>query len=165
MKIKYLLPGIMLSASLLVSCGEAKVETTESDSKEEKKKEEVKVIEEEDLDEYSEGSIQSQWDDIVAQVKAGEKENLNMYLDKSDPAFSQAEWDLMDFSQPEYAEAFTAFNSYDEIPEAGDMEAGNKVINVNFETEMDGEVFESTAIIYLVVEDGLLWINGCMLAG
>lgn len=171
MKIKYLLPGLVLSASLLVSCGEEKTETKETEAKEETVKEEVEEvdeiseIEEIEGDAYSEESVQSQWDDIVAQVKSGEKVGLNMYLDGTSDSFSQEEWDYLDLTQPEYAATFDSYATFNDIPAADNMPEGTKVVQVYFETESDGQVFESAAMIYLIVEDGLIWINGCELVG
>lgn len=165
MKIKYLLPCLVLSASVFVSCGEEKTEKTESEPKEEV----VEVVEEEEVveaeDEYSGESVQSQWDDILAQIKSGEKENLNMYLDKSSESFSQETWDNLDFSNPAYYDTFSAFTSFDQLVEVKSDAGGHRAISVFFETEVDGEVYESMTMIYFVLEDGLIWINGCQIAG
>jgi len=168
MKIKYLIPGLVLSASLLVSCGEEKTEKTEKDPKEEKEEkinEDVVEIDELSEEDFSDESVQSQWDDIVLQIKSGEKTGLNMYLDKSAPAFSEEEWDYLDFSQPEYYTTFSSYASFGDIPVADNMGEGTKVVQVYFETESDGQVFESAAMIYLTNEDGLIWIVGCELVG
>lgn len=167
MKIKYILPSIILSASVFVSCGEEKTETTETVPKEEVVEEIVEeevLIDELDQD-YFEESVQSQWDDVVGQIKAGEKANLDMYLDGTADTFSQDEWNALDFSQPEYSETFSQYKTFGELPVASNMPEGTKVVQVNFETQEDGNVFESTVMIYLVLEDGLIWISGCELIG
>lgn len=165
MKIKYLLPGLMLSASLLVSCGDEKTEKTESEKKEVKAADEI-IEEEVVLDEVSDDfGLNSQWEDIVLQIKNNDKKNLNMYLRKSSEKFSQEEWDALDFSQPEFYDMLSAFENYKDLPLAEYVGEGVRMVQVYFETEQDGQVFESTAIIYLVEEDGLIWIIGSELIG
>jgi hypothetical protein len=165
-KMKYFFASLILCTTAMISCSEAKVEVTEAEVKSEVTAEiETVELEKIEEDEYSEGSIQSQWDDIVAQVKIGEKANLAMYIDEGAPDFSQEEWSYIDFSEKEYYVVFSSYLSFYDLPNAGDMSEGTKVITVNFETEEDGEVFESTTLIYLVLEDGLIWINGCELIG
>ncbi len=171
MKIKNLLLGLFLASGLFISCGSE----TEGDkeTKTEKKVSEKAIDEQEDevVDEnvidqaYSESSVQSQWEDVVYQVKSGEKNNLDMYLDGSADTFSAEAWEMLDFAQPEYAKAFEAYATYEEIPAAANMPEGTKEVMVLFQNNAGGDALESAAIIYLNVQDGLIWIIGCEMAG
>ncbi len=166
MKMKYFFASLILSTAVMTSCGEAKDESTETDSKEVAKEEiadENEVVETEEA--KDDMGIQSQWDDIVSLIKSGEKSGLNMYLSKSSPQFSNEAWDYVDLSEPEYAAAIAEYSSFSDLPEATNMTDGSKVLNVYFETEIEGEVMESAIILNFILKDGLLWINGCQLAG
>ena len=161
MKINYVIASLFLSTIVLTSCGDAKTETKEKTESNEKEvipevKEEV-ISDSEDLKE--------QWKEIVSEIKQGKSGLISMYLKDDAPNFSKEEWDFLDLSQPEYYETFNSYNSFNELPDASNMTEPTKVVTVNFETESDGMVFESAAMIYLQVVDGLIWIVGCELAG
>lgn len=110
-------------------------------------------------------SIQEQWDDIVGIVKQGDKEALSIYVDELAPTFSEQEWGYLDFSEPEYSKAFSAYESFNDLPEADYFEDGARVVTVSFIFEEEDMTFESTAMIYFTVTDGLIWIIGSAMAG
>ncbi|CAG5086384.1 hypothetical protein [Parvicella tangerina] len=119
-----------------------------------------------DLEEVDNYSLQGQWDDIVYQIESGNIDNLEMYLDYDAPTFSEEEWNYIDFSAPEYAEAFAAYDSFDELPKAEYFAPGARVVTVTFEYDAgEGEFFESACMIYVVNDNGLLWIIGSEMAG
>lgn len=110
-------------------------------------------------------SIQEQWDDIVGIVKQGDKEALSIYVDELAPTFSEQEWGYLDFSEPEYAKAFSAYESFHDLPEADYFADGARVVTVSFIFDDEDMTFESTAMIYFTETDGLIWIIGSAMAG
>lgn len=170
MKIKHILIGLFVSSGILFSsCGEGKDEeakekkdSTEKDDTSKEETSEVDVSTNEEVDVYS---VQGQWNDIVTQIQSGNTKDLEMYLDYSAPTFSEEEWNYLDFSDPLYGETFASYESFDDLPEAEYFAQGARVVEVYFEFEDEGMVFESMAMIYFVERNGLLWIIGSSLVG
>lgn len=156
---------------LVSACGPGETEDKETEAKDhetevvEDTQVEEEIMNEEDPEDYADYSIDGQWSDIVFQVGTGDPSNLDMYVDYGAETFSEEEWGYIDWSYPEYAETFGSFESYEDLPAADYFVEGAKVVQVYFETESDGMVFESMVMIYLVEEEGLLWIIGTEMAG
>ena len=163
MKMNYVIVGLTLSMGVLSSCGGETVSTEVTKKKEQVKTDTASVsMNEED---YKKESLKNQYVDIVVQIKDGTKENLNMYLDKTSTEFSLDDWEYIDFSYPEYYETFKNYTTYSDLPDANVSSEPTKVVSVYFETEVDGMIMESAAMIYFQEKNGFIWIVGCELAG
>lgn len=159
-------------ALLFSACGseEASTEETTDQDKDNHSEESTEPIEEEEeifseIDDGGDYSIQGQWDDIIFQVGTGNPDNIDFYVDYSAETFSEEEWNYIDWSYAEYGETFGSYESFEDLPEADYFADGARVVEVYFETESDGMTFESMVMIYIVNDEGLLWIIGSEMAG
>lgn len=161
---KLVVGAFIILGSFLQSCNNEEAETKKEEQNE-SVNHEVSLETDEEQSEYTGYSVQEQWDDIVGLIKQGDKEALSIYVDELAPTFSEQEWAYLDFSEPEYAKAFSAYKSFDDLPEADYFADGAKVLTVGFIFEEEDMTFESTAMIYFTVADGLIWIIGSAMAG